>query len=115
MVSKKSKRPKKPQGQPSHSRERGINPLYLLIPVALVLLVGGGWLLATTESRPNQPRLATTESSSDQPRLVFDETSFDFGTVPLNQVVEHDFLYRNAGDGLLVLQDDPEAEALEGC
>jgi hypothetical protein len=54
-------------------------------------------------------------ASSEGPRLVFDETSFDFGTVPLDTLVEHDFVYRNVGNAPLVLQDKPEIETVEGC
>ena len=49
MTSKKGKRPR---GRASRHRRRRIRPLYVLIPVALVVLVGGGWLLATTASSP---------------------------------------------------------------
>ena len=111
MASKKSKKGKKPHRRTRHRRRQGINPRYMLIPVTLVLLVGGVWLLATLASSPGEPRLVFYEG----PRLVFGETSFDFGTVPLNTVVEHDFVYRNLGDAPLVLQAEPEIEAIEGC
>ncbi|MEE8391564.1 MAG: PCYCGC motif-containing (lipo)protein [Anaerolineae bacterium] len=43
MPSKNPKRQTKP-----HRRKRGTNPLYVLIPVALVMLTGGVWLLMTS-------------------------------------------------------------------
>lgn len=119
MASKKPKKRTKPRRRTSRRRRRGINPLYALIPIALVLLSGGAWLLATPASSPGGPPPVLDEEPplvlGEGPRLVFDETSFDFGTVPLDTVVEHDFVYRNAGDVPLVLQDEPEIEAIEGC
>ncbi len=50
MASKKSKKGKRPRGRARRRRRRRIHPLYVLIPVALVVLVGGGWLLANNTS-----------------------------------------------------------------
>jgi len=114
MASKRSKRPKKrtqPRRRTSRRRRRGINLWLVLIPVALVLLVGGVWLLATPASSPEGPPPLFNEG----PRLVFDETSISFGTVPLGMVAKHDFVYRNVGNAPLVLLDKPEIEAVEGC
>jgi hypothetical protein len=118
---------KKPKERTEPRRRRGIKPLYVLIPMALMLLSGGAWLLAAPASSPGgpppeldeEPSLVLNEEPapafSEGPRLVFDEASFDFGTVPLDTVVEHSFVYRNAGDEPLVLQDNLEIEAVEGC
>ena len=129
MASKKPKRPKKrmqPRRRTSR-RSRQLKLSYVLIPIVLVSLVGGVWLLATPASSPGGPPPVVDEepppvvdeepapASTEGPRLVFDETSFNFGTVPLDTVVEHDFVYRNAGDAPLVLQDEPGIEAVEGC
>ena len=122
MASKKPKRPKKrmqPRRRTSRRSRQGLKLSYVLIPIVLVSLVGGVWLLATPASSPGEPPPVLGEepapASSEGPRLVFDETSFDFGTVPLDTVVEHSFVYRNAGDAPLVLQDVPGIEAVEGC
>lgn len=81
--------------------------------------MGGIWLLTIPASSPGEPPSVVDEepaaASSEGPRRVFDETSFDFGTVPLDTVVEHDFVYRNAGDAPLVLQDERQIEAIEVC
>ena len=130
MASKKSRKPKKrtqPRRRTSRRRGRGMKLLYVVIPIVLVSLVGGAWLMATPASSPGGPPPVLDEEpapvsgegsppvSGEGPRLVFDETSFNFGTVPLDTVVEHDFVYRNAGDAPLVLQDEPGIEAVEGC
>jgi len=54
VSSKKQNKRTKLRGRPRglRRRGRGLNPLYVLIPVALVLLVGGIWLLATSVSSP---------------------------------------------------------------
>ena len=130
MASKKSIRPKKrtqPRRRTSRRRGQGLKLSYVLIPVVLLSLVGGTWLLTTPARSPGgRPRVLDEEppavvdeeparASSKGPRLAFDETSFDFDIVPLDTLVEHDFVYRNTGDALLVLQDQPEIEAVEGC
>ncbi len=130
MASKKSKKPKKrtqPRRRTSRRSRQGLKLSYVLIPIVLVSLVGGALLLATPASSPGEPPPVVGEepapvadeelapASSEGPRLVFDETSFDFGTVPLDTVVEHSFVYRNAGDAPLVLQDEPGIETVEGC
>ncbi len=145
MASKKSKKPKKrtrPRRQTSR-RSRQLKLSYVLIPIVLVSLVGGALLMANPPSSPGVPPPVVDEepppvvdeepapvvdeepapvvdeepapASSEGPRLVFDETSFDFGAVPLDTLVEHDFVYRNVGNAPLVLQDKPEIETVEGC
>ena len=47
-------------------------------------------------------------------RLQIAETGFDFGSVPVNQQVEHEFVVRNVGTGVLNL-DQPLVKRLEGC
>ena len=54
-------------------------------------------------------------ASGSGPHLQFEETSYDFGQVPLNQYVEHDFVYRNVGDQPLVLQKTPKVDLIQGC
>ncbi|NLG50664.1 MAG: DUF1573 domain-containing protein [Chloroflexi bacterium] len=49
------------------------------------------------------------------PRIAFEETFYDFGDVPLDEYVEHDFVYRNVGDQPLVIQEEPKIELVEGC
>jgi len=98
MTSKKKR--KRPQGRASRRQRQGINPLYVLIPVVAVLLVGVGWVLATITSSPNTekavapvvsdstvvpvvitPRLSTNAtpvvgaltSSADMPRITVQE------------------------------------------
>ena len=130
MASKKSKRPKQrmqPSRRTSRRRRPGLKLAYVMIPIVLVSLVGGTWLLTTPVRSPGGPPPVLDEdpapvvdeepalASSEGPRLAFDETSFDFGRVPLDTPVEHDFVYRNTGDALLVLQDQPEIQAVEGC
>ncbi len=130
MASKKSKKPKKrtqPRRRTSGRSRQGLKLSYVLIPIVLVSLVGGALLLANPPSSPGGPPPVVDEelppvvgeepvpASSEGPRLVFDETSFDFGLVPLDTLVEHSFVYRNAGDAPLVLQDKPEIETVEGC
>ena len=49
------------------------------------------------------------------PRLVFDQTEVDFGKVPFNKSVEHNFVFRNAGTAPLTILERPEVETVEGC
>jgi hypothetical protein len=112
-----------------------LKPSYVLIPIVLVALVGGTWLVTTPARSPGgsppvlaeepavsvdeEPPVASSEESTpasrEGPRLAFDETSVDFGAVPLDTLDKHDFVYRNTGDSLLVLQGQPQIEAVEGC
>ena len=48
-------------------------------------------------------------------RLVWDETRWDFGRVPYNQQVSHDFGYRNVGDAPVTIHVRPIVEIVEGC
>ena len=56
-------------------RKQGMNPLYALIPVALVLLVGGAWLLrapATSSGASQVPRFpAWLQAMSPQVRQAY--------------------------------------------
>lgn len=47
-------------------------------------------------------------------RIQIAETSYDFGSVPVNQQVEHSFEIRNAGTGVLQL-GQLNVKRLEGC
>ncbi|MHB1361616.1 MAG: hypothetical protein ACYCW5_03330 [Thermoleophilia bacterium] len=42
------------------------------------------------------------------------QTSFDFGSVPVNQQVEHEYGIKNVGSGTLQL-GQPLVKRLEGC
>jgi hypothetical protein len=39
------------------------------------------------------------------PRLVFEEETFDFGTIEPGRVVEHVFLFRNAGSDTVFIRN----------
>ena len=110
-------------------------PLLIALPVLVVAVwftFGQGRSTGVPQSASLGPRLQFDETSVDfgqvplnrtgaqqgaslGPRLQFDETGVDFGQVPLNQVVEHDFVYRNVGEGVLELGGQPTTEAVQGC
>jgi len=52
MPSSKSKKGREPRHRAGRRQRRGLNLLYVLIPVALVLLGAGAWLLANPASAP---------------------------------------------------------------
>ncbi|MHB0866501.1 MAG: hypothetical protein ACYC6B_05075 [Thermoleophilia bacterium] len=57
---------------------------------------------------------ATVTTGDPGGRLQIAETSHDFGSVPVGQKVEHDFLLNNSGPGPLNL-GQMEIKRLEGC
>lgn len=47
------------------------------------------------------PAVETPEAAPAQPRIACEQPEFDFGEIDNNQVVEHTFVVRNDGDGVL--------------
>lgn len=62
-----SKRRTRPPGQARRRQGRGINPLYVLIPVALMLLAAGAWLLVAG-GRPLAGRAGPSDTD-ERPRF----------------------------------------------
>ncbi|MHB9052928.1 MAG: hypothetical protein ACYC5F_02910 [Thermoleophilia bacterium] len=73
--------------------------------VALILLV-----TALAGCGSESASLATDTGG----RLQLAQTSFDFGSVPVNQQVEHEYGIKNVGSGTLQL-GQPLVKRLEGC
>lgn len=103
------------KGSPRARREERILLWGGLVLLGAALIVA--WIAFQGRTLlPGAPSPAATEVfKAKGPRLVFDETSFDFGPVPLDKLVEHDFVYRNVGDAPVVLQGKPKVELVEGC
>lgn len=81
-----------------------------LLLLALAVAVG-----ARALARPAAPAAAGAEGAAGRPRIAFDETSHDFGRVPYDREVRHEFRYRNVGDAPLTIGAPPTIVAVEGC
>lgn len=46
---------------------------------------------------------ASTSPNSKLPKLVFTDTNFDFGTIVAGQKVSHSFIFKNEGQGDLII------------
>lgn len=57
---------------------------------------------------------STPETTDTGGRIQMVETSYDFGSVPVNQQVEHSFEIKNVGTGPLQL-GELNVKRLEGC
>jgi hypothetical protein len=75
-----------------------------LLLLALLVLAG------CSDDEDQEARLATDTGG----RLELNEIEYDFGAVPIGEMVEHSFVVRNSGDGELRL-GELEIERLEGC
>lgn len=69
---------------------------------------------ATTAATAPTAATATSTTAGTGGRIQMAETSFDFGTVHVEQQVEHSFEIRNVGPGVLNL-GQLEVKRLEGC
>lgn len=88
--------------------------------------MAGDWKI-TVEIRQGQAVLATQDftisvqpaapapTGAGRPQLVVDRDRIDFGSVPVNQMVEASFKLSNAGDQPLTLSVPPVAKVVEGC
>lgn len=73
----------------------------------VAIALGVAWGRATPSGAPAR--------TANGPRLVFDRTEVDFGKVPFNKSVEHNFVFRNTGTAPLTILERPEVETVEGC
>ena len=48
-------------------------------------------------------------------KIVFFENSFDFGYIPYDRKVTHNFRFKNEGTAMLFLARDIKSKVLEGC
>lgn len=82
MTSSKKKR-RKPRGGASRRQKQGINPLYVLIPVVAIALVGVGWLLATITSSPSTGETVPPVASDSTPAPVVITPRISTGATPV--------------------------------
>jgi len=54
-------------------------------------------------AQPAEPTTAPTAAAGGKPKIVCDEPEFDFGERRNDEKVEHEFIIKNAGDGLLLI------------
>jgi len=54
-------------------------------------------------AKPAEQTTAPTASAGGKPKIVCDEPEFDFGERRSDENVEHEFIIKNAGDGLLLI------------
>jgi hypothetical protein len=60
----------------------------------------------------NIPASANTPSNGKLPKMVFTDTNFDFGTIKEGDKVTHVFIFKNGGEGDLIIAS---ATASCGC
>lgn len=63
----------------------------------------------------NQLLQSSTGSRSQGPRLVFPQPVADYGEVPIDQAVVHQFTFTNQGDAPLIIEGQPAVKTLAGC
>ncbi len=76
--------------------------LFVIIP--RLSSIGIVWLLALAAKAPARP--------ASGPAIVLAERSYDFGKIPVEGVVKHEFIFTNVGNALLEL---PEVRPSCGC
>jgi len=93
------------------ARRLALRQIWPWLAIAGTLLV----VLAWAASGANWGGPAGQPVADSGPRLILEETFYDFGDVPLNEYVEHNFVYRNVGDQPLIIQGEPKIDLVEGC
>lgn len=58
---------------------------------------------APAQSAEQKAETATAGATGGKPKIVCDEPEFDFGERRNDEKVEHEFIVKNAGDGLLII------------
>ena len=87
--------------------------LWVLGALVAVAVVAVGWAWGTRQTATSPT--GAPASGQAGPRIAFDETVYDFGKVPFNQKVEHNFTFRNVGNQPLVVVERPDVEVIQGC
>ncbi|MCW5850110.1 MAG: DUF1573 domain-containing protein [Anaerolineae bacterium] len=87
--------------------------LWSLAALVAVAVVAAGWAWGARQTTTTPAGAPTTGQAG--PRIAFDETVYDFGKVPFNQKVEHNFPFRNVGTQPLVIVERPDVEVIQGC
>ncbi|MBK5225110.1 MAG: DUF1573 domain-containing protein [Thermoleophilia bacterium] len=87
----------------------------VLLTLTIIAGCGGDQKSDTATGSADQKTEAATILPADSGgRMQIAETSYDFGSVPVDQKVEHSFTIRNTGSGPLSL-GKLDVKRLEGC
>lgn len=87
----------------------------VLLTLTIIAGCGGDQKSDTATGSADQKTEAATILPADSGgRMQIAETSYDFGSVPVDQNVEHSFTIRNTGSGPLSL-GKLDVKRLEGC
>lgn len=85
-----------------------------LLTLAIIAGCGDQKSDTATASADQKTETAIALPADSGGRLQIAETSYDFGSVPVDQKVEHSFTIRNTGNGPLSL-GKLDVKRLEGC
>lgn len=53
----------------------------------------------------NFPQTASGDANDQQPKIVFDSLEYTFGEIAIGEKVEHTYIFKNEGDGPLIIAD----------
>ena len=99
----------------------GIPWLWAVLGGALILIVGGVWLIwPLNQTESNTVSLAAVDHNFEPevtgaPRLVVDQTTIDEGDVKVNTQIRTAYRLQNVGDQPLKILGEPAVELVEGC
>lgn len=109
--SKQPPQSRPPYNEPSSTQPRRMVWIWGGLALLGLLIVLAGYVIQTRGATQSVP----SASPAQGPRLIFDETVFDFGKVPFNKKVQHEFVFRNSGTEPLRILERPGVEVIQGC
>lgn len=86
----------------------------LLATILIVLPALSAGCSGQQQTTQQQTAAANATTGGSTGKLQLPEAYFDFGSVPVGQMVIHEFVIRNSGTGTLNLTK-PDVKLLEGC
>ena len=84
------------------------HPVSLFLRLLLIVALTMGLCLSEVISAEQPPEINPKETSKapeTAPKIKFDELTHDFGKVPQQATLEHTFVFKNVGAGILHIKD----------